>query len=80
MEVEREFFTTSRYLREELGVKSLLIGNSDHGRSGYPMVASASVLDVVDGHVVLGATPELPHGPEDGPPDWVRHSEHGDGQ
>jgi hypothetical protein len=54
MEVEREFFTTmSRYLSEELGVKSLLIGNSDHnhGRSGYPMVASASLLDVVDGHV-----------------------------
>ena len=54
MEVEREFFRMmSRYLREELGVKALLIGNSDHnhGRSGYPMVASASVLDVVDGHV-----------------------------
>ena len=54
MEVERGFFTMmSRYLREELGVKSLLIGNSDHnhGRSGYPMVASASVLDAVDGHV-----------------------------
>jgi hypothetical protein len=54
MEVESEFFTMmSRYLREELGVKSLLIGNSDHnhGRSGYPMVAGASLLDVVDGHV-----------------------------
>jgi len=54
MEVEREFFTMmSRYLSEDLGVKSLLIGNSDHnhGRSGYPMVASASALDVVDGHV-----------------------------
>jgi hypothetical protein len=54
MEVEREFFTMmSRYLREDLGVKSLLIGNSDHnhGRSGYPMVASSSLLDVLDGHV-----------------------------
>jgi hypothetical protein len=54
MGVEREFFTMmSRYLREELGVKSLLIGNSDHnhGRSGYPIVASAALLDVVDGHV-----------------------------
>jgi hypothetical protein len=54
MDVEREFFTMmSRYLREELGVKSLLVGNSDHnhGRSGYPIVASAALLDVVDGHV-----------------------------
>lgn len=54
MDVEREFFTMmAHYLREELGVKSLLIGNSDHnhGRSGYPIVASTSPLDVVDGHV-----------------------------
>ena len=54
MDVEREFFTMmARYLREELRVKSLLIGNSDHnhGRSGYPMVAGASLLDVVNGHV-----------------------------
>ncbi len=54
MEVEREFFTMmSRYLREDLGVKSLLIGNSDHnhGRSGYPILAGASQFDVVDGHV-----------------------------
>ncbi len=54
MEVEREFFTEmARYFREDLGVKSLLIGNSDHnhGRSGYPIVAGTALLDVVDGHV-----------------------------
>jgi hypothetical protein len=43
----------STFLREELGVKPLLVGNSDHGhnRSGYPIVAGTSLLDVVDGHV-----------------------------
>jgi hypothetical protein len=54
LEIERDFFAMmSRYLREELGVKSLLAGNSDHnhGRSGYPILAGMSLLDVVDGHV-----------------------------
>ena len=54
MEVERGFFKMmSAYLRNELGVQSLLAGNSDHGhgRSGYPIVDGTSLLDVVDGHV-----------------------------
>jgi hypothetical protein len=42
-----------RYLKDELGVKSLIIGTSDHNhsRSGYPLLTSTSRLDVVDGHV-----------------------------
>lgn len=54
MDVERNFFTImSSYLRKELGVKSLLIGNSDHGhgRSGYAILAGTALLDVIDGHV-----------------------------
>lgn len=54
MDLERRFFVDmGRYLREELGVKSLLVGNSDHNHyhSGYPLVASTSQLDIVDGHV-----------------------------
>lgn len=54
METERRFFRMmSAYLREELAVKPLLIGNSDHGHghSGYPIVDSTSQLDVVDSHV-----------------------------
>lgn len=54
MEIERQYFLDmQRYLREELGVKPLLIGNSDHGHghSGYPIVAGTSLLDIVDGHV-----------------------------
>lgn len=54
METEKRFFRMmSAYLRDELAVKSLLIGNSDHGHghSGYPIVDSTSLLDVVDSHV-----------------------------
>jgi hypothetical protein len=54
LEIEREFYlSTARFLREELGVKALLAGNSDHGhhRTGYPQLAGTSLLDVVDGHV-----------------------------
>jgi len=42
-----------RYLREELGVKPLLVGTADHnhGKSGYPLLTSTARLDVVDGHV-----------------------------
>ena len=53
-ELQRDFFAgMARFLREELGVKSLLIGDSDHnhGGSGYPLVASMASLDVIDGHV-----------------------------
>jgi len=54
LETERAFYLSlGRYLREELGVKALLAGNSDHNhyRTGYPQLAGASLLDVVDGHV-----------------------------
>ncbi|MCX8092016.1 MAG: hypothetical protein N3I86_13960 [Verrucomicrobiae bacterium] len=54
MQLEREYFRDmARFLREELGVKALLIGNSDHGhgQSFYPSVVSLAQLDVVDGHV-----------------------------
>ncbi|MGQ9604815.1 MAG: hypothetical protein ACUVTW_01330 [Thermogutta sp.] len=54
MEVERGYFLSMRrLLRAELGVQSLIVGNSDHGHghSGYPVVAGTSLLDVVDGHV-----------------------------
>jgi hypothetical protein len=54
MEVERNYFRDmARFLREEIGVKSLLIGNSDHDHYGsrYPMLASLSQLDIVDGHI-----------------------------
>lgn len=54
MEIEREYFTKMKsFLRDEIGVKQLIIGNSDHGHShsGYPIVATTSLLDVVDGHV-----------------------------
>jgi len=54
MEIERAYFhDMAKFLRDELGVKSLLIGDSDHGHSGsgYPLVASLAQLDIVDGHV-----------------------------
>lgn len=54
MAVEKEYFLSmKRFLKEELGVKQLLIGNSDHGHghTGYPIVVGTSLLDVVDGHV-----------------------------
>lgn len=54
MDLEQKYFEDmGRYLREELGVRSLLAGTSDHnhGMSGYPLLASASRLDIVDGHV-----------------------------
>ncbi|MCX7048975.1 MAG: hypothetical protein NTX50_26245 [Candidatus Sumerlaeota bacterium] len=54
LEIERDFYLSmAKFLREELGVQALLLGNSDHGHSktGYPQVAGTSLLDVVDGHV-----------------------------
>lgn len=54
MEIEREYFTSmQKFLREEVGVRQLIIGNSDHGhsKSGYPIVVGTALLDVVDGHV-----------------------------
>lgn len=54
MEIERNFHRDmAEFLRDEVGVKSVLIGNSDHnhGQSGYPLLSSLAQLDAVDGHV-----------------------------
>jgi len=54
MELERDYFEKMyRYLKQELGLKSLIVGTSDHnhGKTGYPLLTSTSKLDVVDGHV-----------------------------
>jgi hypothetical protein len=54
MEIERNYFRDmAKFLRDELGVKSLLVGNSDHdhGGSRYALLASLAQLDIVDGHV-----------------------------
>lgn len=54
LDVEQRFFEgMARYLREDLKVQALLIGNSDHGHghSGYPIVCGTSRLDAVDSHV-----------------------------
>ena len=54
LEVERDFYQgMARFLRADLRVKSLLMGNSDHGhhKTGYPQLAGISLLDVVDSHV-----------------------------
>ena len=53
MEIEGRFYASmQRYLKDELGVKSLLLGTSDHNHSisGYPLLHSVSRLDIVDGH------------------------------
>ncbi len=54
MELERQYFADmADYLKSGLQVESLLVGTSDHnhGKSGYPLLASTSQLDIVDGHV-----------------------------
>lgn len=54
MELEQNYFGQMyQYLKNELGVKSLIVGTSDHNhwKSGYPLLTSTSMLDVVDGHV-----------------------------
>jgi hypothetical protein len=54
MEIEDRYFQSMRvYLKDELKVKALLLATSDHnhGNSGYPLLASTSRLDVMDGHV-----------------------------
>ena len=54
MELEQNYFDRMyRYLKDELDVKPLIVGTSDHNhsRSGYPLLTSTSKLDVVDGHV-----------------------------
>jgi hypothetical protein len=52
--VEKSFFVDmKRYLTEELGVKSLIVGCADHTYwiPNQPMLQSTSLMDVVDGHV-----------------------------
>ncbi len=54
MELEHDYFQEMyRYLKEELGVRALIVGTSDHnhGKTGYPLLASTSQMDIVDGHV-----------------------------
>lgn len=54
MEKENSFYQDmSAYLKNTLGVKSPIIGTADHSHSSssYPMLASLSRLDIVDGHV-----------------------------
>lgn len=54
MELERDYFQSMYgYLKEELGVRPLIVGTSDHnhGKTGYPLLASTSRMDIVDGHV-----------------------------
>ena len=54
MDMERRYFAEmGRFLKQELGVRALVVGTSDHnhGRTGYPLLSSTAQLDVVDGHV-----------------------------
>ncbi|HUT32582.1 MAG TPA: hypothetical protein VNE39_03795 [Planctomycetota bacterium] len=53
MELEDRYFQRMDRLLKGLGVKALVVASSDHShwRTGYPLVASAAKLDVVDGHV-----------------------------
>lgn len=53
MSLERRFFLEMRrFLKEELGVRALLIGTSAHSRTlaPYALLSSTSLLDIVDGH------------------------------
>jgi len=54
VDLERRYFSDMQeFLRKTVGLKSLLLGTSDHNhyRSGYPLLSSTAQLDVVDGHV-----------------------------
>lgn len=53
MEMESNYFREMKaFLKDTLGVKSPLIATADHSHSGssYPLLSSASLLDIVDGH------------------------------
>ncbi|OQA85252.1 MAG: hypothetical protein BWY31_02010 [Lentisphaerae bacterium ADurb.Bin242] len=53
MDLERKFFLSTRdFLRRELGIRSLLIGNSNfgHGTCSLALISGTSLLDVVDTH------------------------------
>lgn len=54
MHIERDYFEKMNiFLKDSLGVKSLLIGSNDflHNQSEYPMMWTNSALDILDGHV-----------------------------
>jgi hypothetical protein len=51
--IKTSFFKEmSDYMKNELGLKCLVMGTADHGHSssGYPITFANSVLDAVDGH------------------------------
>jgi hypothetical protein len=53
MEKEHRFFEGMRdLLKNELGVKSILVGSADHndGVSGYPHIHANMTFDLIDGH------------------------------
>lgn len=53
-DVEKDFFLGMRsFLKDELGVESLVIGNADHTYwiPNQPMLLANSLMDYVDGHV-----------------------------
>jgi len=53
-DVETGFFLDmKRYLKETLGVKSLIVGTADHTYwiPPYPLLRSTSRMDIMDGHV-----------------------------
>jgi hypothetical protein len=53
MELEDRFYQDMyRYLRETVGVRVPIVATADHSHSGssYPMLATISKLDVLDGH------------------------------
>lgn len=54
MHLEREYFKGMYdYLKNDLGVRPLIVGTSDHNHwgTGYPLLVSTSECDVIDGHV-----------------------------
>lgn len=54
MAIEKQYFMDMYdYLKNELGVRSHIVGSSDHNhyRSGYPHLSATALMDVVDGHV-----------------------------
>jgi hypothetical protein len=54
MDAEAAFYREMKsYLKDTLGVKSLLIASADHSHSGssYPMLTSHAQMDIIDGHV-----------------------------
>ncbi len=53
MELESNYFRDMKtYLKETVGVKAPIVATADHSHSGssYPLLASTSLLDIVDGH------------------------------